>query len=178
MPIASSSGSGMPTTGSTSSADERPFLGHGCRSATSLGLPTAASSLPCAGSIFGSSLREEGQALEARGGPPAIMEEAARHAVQQLGAPASSAIANVPTFAQQGVYDQRVSVIGPVAEGEFGSAVRPGLPSSSQLCGSLHDGQLDGGVGGDRREGVRSFGRCFAPGPKKWAAVPFPARVT
>ena len=32
--------------------------------------------------------------------------------------------------------------------------------------------------GGDRREGVRSSGRCFAPGAKKWAAVPYPARAT
>ena len=64
---------------------------------------------------------EEGLALEARGCPRAIMEEAARHAVQQLGASASSAIANVPTSAQQ-VYDQRVSVNGPLAEGELASA--------------------------------------------------------
>ena len=76
---------------------------------------------------------EEGQALEARGGPPALMEEAARHAVQKLGVWASSAIANVPTSAQQ-VYDQRVSVIGPLSEGEFASADQAEglLPRSSR----------------------------------------------
>ena len=57
------------------------------------------------------------------------------------------------------------------------SAPKAFVPSSSKLSRSLHDGQLDGGVGGDRR-GVKIFRSVFCARPsKKWAVVPHPARV-
>ncbi|CAE7463400.1 MSBP2, partial [Symbiodinium sp. CCMP2456] len=50
---------------------------------------------------------DEGTELTAQRGPPALMEEAARHAVvRQLGSSTTSALTNMPTSAQQ-TYDQR-----------------------------------------------------------------------
>ncbi|CAE7940565.1 unnamed protein product, partial [Symbiodinium necroappetens] len=58
-----------------------------------------------------------GNELAAQRGPPALMEEAAKQAVRQLGSSTTAALTNMPTSAQQ-AYDQRVSVINPVLEGE------------------------------------------------------------
>ena len=55
--------------------------------------------------------------VTARRGPPALMEEAAKQAVRQLGTSTAAALANMPSSAQQ-TYDQRVSVINPATEGE------------------------------------------------------------
>ena len=60
---------------------------------------------------------DAGNQLAARRGPPALMEEAAKQAVRQLGTSTTAALTNVPTSAQQ-TYDQRVSVITPAVEGD------------------------------------------------------------
>ena len=72
-------------------------------------------------------LDEEGTELAAQRGPPALMEEAARHAVRQLGSSTTSALTNMPTSAQQ-AFDQRVSVITPCARAR---CRRPIAPRSS-----------------------------------------------
>ena len=60
---------------------------------------------------------DTGNQLMAQRGPPALMEEAAKQAVRQLGSSTTAALTNMPTSAQQ-AYDQRVSVINPVIEGD------------------------------------------------------------
>ena len=60
---------------------------------------------------------DSGNQVTARRGPPALMEEAAKQAVRQLGTSTAAALANMPSSAQQ-TYDQRVSVINPATEGE------------------------------------------------------------
>ena len=56
--------------------------------------------------------------------------------------------------------------------------IRPGLPTSSDCGRSLHDRQLDGGVGGARRSNQDLPVMFCARPSKKWAAVPYPTRVT
>ena len=68
---------------------------------------------------------DAGNQLTARRGPPALMEEAAKQAVRQLGTSTTAALTNMPTSAQQ-TYDQRVSVITPAVEGEEVPADRTG----------------------------------------------------
>ena len=68
---------------------------------------------------------DAGNQVTARRGPPALMEEAAKQAVRQLGTSTTAALANMPSSAQQ-TYDQRVSVITPSAEGDEVPADRTG----------------------------------------------------
>ncbi|CAE7809630.1 unnamed protein product [Symbiodinium microadriaticum] len=61
--------------------------------------------------------------VAAQCGLPALMEKAAKQAVRQLGTSTTAALTNMPTSAQQ-AYDQRVSMVSPVLEGEVPPADR------------------------------------------------------